>query len=106
MVAILEMNIKNRVSAFADTHFLCYDGCIKNDEVFSMAEFCLTCFNKIIGRDYKKHEVYLEYDFCEECGQWKEDCVADLRKPLLFQLLSLAWDGLLRLATRLHKNSK
>ena len=52
-----------------------------------MAEFCLKCFNKMNGTNYKASEVWLEEDFCEGCADW-QPCVVDLRpKPLPLRLV-------------------
>lgn len=51
-----------------------------------MAEFCLECFNKIHGKNYTKHDVWLETDLCEECGEIKP-CIVELSpKPIIFRL--------------------
>ena len=50
-----------------------------------MAEFCLKCFNTPNGTDYKAHQVWLEEDLCEGCGEWKP-CVMELQpKPLILR---------------------
>ena len=38
-----------------------------------MAEFCLDCWNKIMGTtdSPKKYIISKEPDFCEECNEWK-----------------------------------
>lgn len=51
-----------------------------------MAEFCLECFNKMNDTDFKKHQVWLEVDLCEGCGEMKP-CVYELGpKPLLLSI--------------------
>ncbi len=48
-----------------------------------MAEFCLSCFNKMFKdrnkRELTEKEVRLENDLCEGCGQIKP-CVMEIRK--------------------------
>lgn len=41
-----------------------------------MAEFCLECFNRINGTDFRKKDVELEDDFCEGCAGWKPCVIA------------------------------
>ena len=54
---------------------------------YTMAEFCLKCFNELNGTDYQANDVWLEEDFCEGCADWKP-CVMELRpKPLLLRLI-------------------
>ena len=38
-----------------------------------MAEFCLACWNKLMGTDDppEKFIISKEVDFCEGCGEWK-----------------------------------
>lgn len=38
-----------------------------------MAEFCLDCWNKIMGTKDppRKYILSRDPDLCEECGQWK-----------------------------------
>ncbi len=38
-----------------------------------MAEFCLDCWNKIMGTNdpAKKYLISKEPTLCEECGKWK-----------------------------------
>lgn len=38
-----------------------------------MAEFCLDCWNKIMGVNDPpgKYIISREVDLCEECGEWK-----------------------------------
>lgn len=38
-----------------------------------MAEFCLDCWNKIMGTkdSPRKYVISREPDLCEECGAWK-----------------------------------
>jgi len=40
-----------------------------------MAQFCVDCFNKLLGEDVKPYDFVLEYGLCEECG--KEKMVID-----------------------------
>lgn len=42
-------------------------------EVILMAEFCLECWNKIMGSDDppQKYIFSSEPELCEECGEWK-----------------------------------
>ncbi len=43
------------------------------NRVISMAEFCLDCWNKIMGANDPpgKSIIFREPDFCEECGELK-----------------------------------
>ena len=36
-----------------------------------MAEFCLDCYNELHGTYYDDGDVNLDYDLCEDCGEWK-----------------------------------
>ena len=38
-----------------------------------MAEFCLDCYNKLNGTNYRECDVTLDedLDLCEGCGEWK-----------------------------------
>lgn len=36
-----------------------------------MADFCLKCFNKINGTNYKRYDVIEEYGICEECASYR-----------------------------------
>jgi hypothetical protein len=36
-----------------------------------MAEFCIECYNRIHGTDYKKGDVSCSRDLCEGCGKVK-----------------------------------
>jgi len=44
-----------------------------------MADFCLDCYNKMNGTNYRVKDVTLddELDLCEGCGEWKP-CVLRL----------------------------
>lgn len=54
-----------------------------------MSEYCLDCFNKMNGTNYRSNHVWLEDDICEGCADWRP-CVIDLRpKPLLWRLVDL-----------------
>lgn len=45
-----------------------------------MAEFCLDCFNKYISKKkITEKDVIMDYDLCEECGEWKQ-CVITIKK--------------------------
>jgi len=38
-----------------------------------MAEFCIDCENRMMGPGWEPidpSDVYLDWDFCEGCGQW------------------------------------
>ena len=52
-----------------------------------MAEYCLDCFNELLGTKYRKSEVELDVDFCEGCGEWKPCVVSTARRGLLGWLL-------------------
>ena len=54
-----------------------------------MAEFCLDCFNRLHGTDYKERGITLEDDYCEGCGAVKP-CVVLLRPPSLFNRIRQA----------------
>ena len=52
-----------------------------------MAEFCLDCWNKIMGTDDKKIFILSRKpDFCEECRQWKPVIVRVKKRYLLSEL--------------------
>ena len=56
---------------------------------YTMAEFCLKCFNELNGTNYQANEIWLEEDLCEGCADWKP-CVMELRpKPLLWRLVDV-----------------
>ena len=47
-----------------------------------MAEFCLECMNKYIlpeDEQITEDDVYLDYDLCECCGEWKQ-CVVIIKQ--------------------------
>ncbi len=46
-----------------------------------MAEFCLSCLNKLDGVQLTEADVILEDDFCEGCGK-VVPCVVRYRSPL------------------------
>lgn len=51
-----------------------------------MADFCLSCFNKMNDLEYTEEDVILEYSLCEGCGDMKPCVVsltsfADMRFP-------------------------
>ena len=49
-----------------------------------MAEFCLDCWNKIMGNDDppKKYILSRSLDLCEECGEWKPVIIRVKRRYL------------------------
>ena len=49
-----------------------------------MAEFCLDCYNKYFGEkeQLSAKDVIMDYDLCEECGQWKP-CVISIKKSFI-----------------------
>ena len=55
-----------------------------------MAEFCLSCFNKMCDENLTSDDVVLDDDLCEGCGTWKP-CVVVVKKksPLEKELSKL-----------------
>lgn len=50
-----------------------------------MAEFCLDCFNKYISKKkVTEKDVIMDYDLCEECGEWKQ-CVIAIKEKNIFK---------------------
>lgn len=50
-----------------------------------MAEFCLDCFNKYISKKkVTEKDVIMDYDLCEECGEWKQ-CVITIKEKNIFK---------------------
>ena len=49
------------------------------------AEFCLDCFNKYISKkEVTEKDVIMDYDLCEECGEWKQ-CVIIIKEKNIFK---------------------
>lgn len=55
-----------------------------------MAEFCLTCWNKMYktNDDESKFILSKELDFCEGCGEWKHVIVREREESLFQKFLS------------------
>ena len=55
-----------------------------------MAEFCLDCWNKIMGTGDPKGKFVLSRkpDFCEECQQWKPVIIRVRKQYLVAEWLS------------------
>jgi len=55
-----------------------------------MAEFCLECWNKIMGTEDPKRKFVLSQkpDFCEECCQWKPVIIRVRKRYLFFEWIS------------------
>lgn len=70
-----------------------------------MAEFCLDCFNRLHGTDYKERSVTLEDDFCEGCGTVKP-CVLLLRPPSLFSRIRQALQNERDKPGTIHRNGR
>ena len=61
-----------------------------------MSELCLDCYNKMFGKNLTEHDVTLEPDICEGCGEYK-DCVLDIRnKPWYNKFVKIGGNHLLR----------
>ena len=54
-------------------------------EVMVMAEFCVSCWNKINGTDYPEEAYALSWDYelCEGCGEYRRVIVAQRKHYLL-----------------------
>ena len=54
-----------------------------------MAEFCLECWNKLMGTNDPKEKFILSRrpDFCEECRQWKPVIIRVKKRYCLLQWL-------------------
>lgn len=48
-----------------------------------MAEFCLSCWNKLNGTNDppEKYKLSKELELCEGCGKWAHVIVAERRLP-------------------------
>jgi len=66
-----------------------------------MAEFCLECWNKIMGTTDppRKYILSIELDFCEECAQWKPVIIRVKKRYLIKE-----WFGSLRDPNKKHRN--
>ena len=55
----------------------------------NLAEFCIECFNRIMGADYalERFIISKDYDLCEECGEIKPIIVRVKRRYLLADAL-------------------
>jgi len=55
-----------------------------------MAEFCLECWNKIMGTEDPKQKFVLSRkpDFCEECRQWKPVIIRVRKRYLVAEWLN------------------
>lgn len=52
-----------------------------------MAEFCLDCFNEYFSdKKVTEKDVIMDYDLCEECGEWKP-CVIRIKEKNIFKRL-------------------
>lgn len=51
----------------------------------AMAEFCVDCWNKLSGTQYRPKHFLLseEPDLCEGCGEWKPVIIRFKRRYLL-----------------------
>ena len=69
---------------------LCYLG----KEVIKMAEFCVDCFNKMMGitDSARKYHISKELDLCEECGEYKRVIVCIKRRYLIAECIRDIWD--------------
>lgn len=54
-----------------------------------MAEFCLDCWNKLMGTDDPpgKYILSREPDLCEECGEWKPVIIRIKRRYIVAERL-------------------
>ena len=61
-----------------------------------MAEFCLDCWNKIMGTDDppKKYILSRDLDLCEECGEWKPVIIRGKRRYLAAEWFRECREGL------------
>lgn len=52
----------------------------------NMAEFCLDCWNELMGTDDppEKYRISKELDFCEKCCQWKS-VIITMRKRYIIK---------------------
>jgi hypothetical protein len=46
-----------------------------------MAEFCLSCYNKLFDKNLTEKDVKLSPDICEGCGETKDTVVIIKKKP-------------------------
>ena len=62
-----------------------------------MAEFCLECWNKLMGTEdsSKKYVMSKDLDLCEECGQWKRVIVV-MKRRYIFKMWIEDWIAALR----------
>jgi hypothetical protein len=46
-----------------------------------VAEFCLTCYNKLFDKNLTEKDVKLSPDICEGCGEIKDTIVTIKNRP-------------------------
>ena len=62
-----------------------------------MAEFCLECFNKYSDSEkLSKGDVIMDFDLCEECGEWKPRIIKIKRKNVFKYILLILKKFLLK----------
>lgn len=53
-----------------------------------MAEFCLECFNQYIsGKKLTEKDVIVDFDLCEECGEYKPCVIRVKEKNFLKRII-------------------
>ena len=59
-----------------------------------MAEFCLDCYNKMMGTNdpARKYHISRELDLCEECGEYKRVIICIKRRYLIAECIRDIWD--------------